>query len=72
MARAMSPKPDTRPVPLAPDPPHRPRPVPPVPGEDEASHATAQRLLRHAGRWSGNDLEERLAEVYATRSTVEW
>ena len=29
-------------------------------------------LLRHAGTWAGNDLEECLEEVYETRSPVEF
>jgi len=37
-------------------------------GEDEFS--TANSLLQYAGTWVGDDLEERLQEVYETRSQV--
>lgn len=30
--------------------------------------STAESLLQFAGTWAGDDLEERLKEVYATRS----
>jgi hypothetical protein len=30
--------------------------------------ASGRSVLRHAGTWAGNDLEERLKEVYANRS----
>ena len=34
--------------------------------------ASARSLLKYAGTWAGNDLEERLAEVYATRGEAEF
>jgi hypothetical protein len=30
--------------------------------------ASGRSILRHAGTWAGDDLEERLREVYANRS----
>ncbi|MBI3910546.1 MAG: hypothetical protein HY320_06370 [Armatimonadetes bacterium] len=32
--------------------------------------STARSLLRYAGTWEGNDLEERLEEVYANRTNT--
>jgi hypothetical protein len=34
--------------------------------------STARSVLKHAGTWEGDDLEERLAEVYATRSKAKF
>ncbi len=34
--------------------------------------STAHSILQHAGTWAGDDLQERLAEVYATRSKAEF
>ena len=34
--------------------------------------STARSLLKHAGTWEGDDLEERLAEVYSTRSKAKF
>ena len=36
-------------------------------GEKPRKHSTARDLLKHAGAWVGDDLQERLDEVYATR-----
>lgn len=38
---------------------------------EETPRSSARALLAHAGAWSGNDLEERLTEVYASRQPVE-
>ena len=35
-------------------------------------HSTARSLLKHAGTWLGNDLEERLREVHDTRSQAKF
>lgn len=43
-----------------------PEPYPGIPPEERPS--TAETLLKYAGTWVGDDLKERLAEVYATRS----
>ena len=34
--------------------------------------ASARSLLKYAGTWAGNDLEERLDEVYATRGEAKF
>ena len=34
----------------------------------EEHSSSARSLLKHAGSWVGNDLKDRLREVYATRS----
>ena len=34
--------------------------------------ASTRSLLKYAGTWAGNDLEERLDEVYATRGEAEF
>ena len=34
--------------------------------------STARSLLEHTGTWEGDDLEERLAEVYAARSKAKF
>lgn len=39
-----------------------------VPASPEPAWSTAGRLLRHAGKWVGDDLEECLDLVYRTRS----
>ena len=40
-------------------------------GDDPSTRvSTGKDLLRFAGIWEGDDLRERLAEVYATRSKV--
>lgn len=36
----------------------------------EKKCSTARNLLKFAGAWVGDDLDERLEEVYATRSKV--
>jgi len=37
-----------------------------------APHSSARLLLKYAGKWAGSDLEERLADVYATRGEAEF
>jgi hypothetical protein len=34
-------------------------------------YSTAGALLKHIGKWSGKDFEERLAEVYAVRGKAQ-
>jgi len=48
------------------DPPPAETPVEPV----DPDFSTARALLKHAGKWVGDDWEELLAEVYATRGTT--
>lgn len=36
-----------------------------------APRTRARSLLKHAATWAGDDLEERLQEVYATRGKVD-
>lgn len=45
-----------------------------LPGEQEnyVCRSSARSLLKHATGWAGNDLEERLSEVYETRGEVEF
>ena len=45
-----------------------------IPGEIQAiaSRSSARSLLKHAGKWAGNDLEKRMQEVYGTRGEVEF
>ena len=47
-----------------------------LPVEDEKPDAhrnsTARSLMKYAGTWVGDDLEERLREVYASRSQAEY
>lgn len=47
------------------------QPVPPAEQTPSADSSTAAALLKFVGTWVGDDLEERLAEVYATRSEAE-
>jgi hypothetical protein len=41
-----------------------------APESPQLGHSSARALLAHAGAWAGNDIEARLAEVYATRQPV--
>ena len=45
-------------------------PYPGVPPDERPS--TGASLLKYAGTWEGDDLEERLAEVYTTRSKAKF
>ena len=38
---------------------------------DKNGHTPANSILKYAGKWEGDDLEERLDEVYQSRSQVE-
>lgn len=38
----------------------------------ERKRSTAQSLLKYAGTWVGDDFDESLEEVYATRSKTEF
>ena len=44
-----------------------------VPGEMQtiAPRSSARSLLKHAGKWAGNDLEKSMKEVYWARGEVE-
>lgn len=42
-------------------------------GQSSATHSsTAKSLLKYAGKWQGDDLEQCLDHVYETRSTIEF
>jgi hypothetical protein len=41
------------------------------PSVETRRNSSAQSLLKYAGTWSGNDLVERLREVYETRGQAE-
>jgi len=45
-----------------------------IPGEIQPipPRSSARSLLKHAGKWAGNDLEKRMKEVYGTRGEVEF
>jgi hypothetical protein len=45
-----------------------------IPGEIQAipPRSSARSLLKHAGKWTGNDLEKCMKEVYASRGEVEF
>jgi hypothetical protein len=45
-----------------------------IPGEIQAipPRSSARSLLKHAGRWVGNDLEKCMKEVYETRGEIEF
>ena len=45
-----------------------------IPGEVQAipPRSSARSLLKHAGKWTGNDLEKCMEEVYAFRGEVEF
>jgi hypothetical protein len=45
-------------------------PYPGIPPEERPS--TARSLLKYAGTWVGDDLQERLREVYANRSKAKF
>ncbi len=45
-------------------------PFPNMPEEERPS--TGASLLQYAGTWTGDDLEQRLQEVYATRSKAQF
>jgi hypothetical protein len=47
-------------------------PLPPTESQTPPPFSSARSLLKHAGKWVGDDLEERLREVYATRSQIEF
>ena len=47
-------------------------PTEPEPSVETRRNSSAQSLLKYAGRWAGNDLEERLQEVYETRGQAEF
>jgi hypothetical protein len=38
----------------------------------ETHRSTARALLKHAGRWSGDDLDQCLRDVYASRAETEF
>ena len=39
--------------------------------QDTTRHSSARSLLKHAGKWTGDDLEDCLKEVYAVRGKIE-
>jgi len=39
--------------------------------ESVPRHSSARSLLKYAGKWAGDDLEECLKEVYAVRGKIE-
>ena len=39
---------------------------------EEYPHSTAGALLKHVGKWSGNDFEKCLEDMYAARGTAEF
>ena len=39
--------------------------------EDVPPHSSARSLLKYAGKWAGDDLEDCLKEVYAVRGRIE-
>jgi len=39
--------------------------------ENTPRHSSARSLLKYAGRWAGDDLEDCLREVYAVRGKIE-
>ena len=45
-----------------------------IPGEiqDIPPRSSARSLLKHAGKWTGNDLEKCMKEVYVSRGEVEF
>ena len=45
-----------------------------IPGEIQniPPRSSARSLLKHAGKWTGNDLEKCMEEVYASRGEVEF
>lgn len=45
-----------------------------IPGEIQANppRSSARSLLRHAGKWIGNDLEKCIKKVYEARGEVEF
>jgi hypothetical protein len=50
---------------VLPDTPELAEDEPPIP-------FSARGLLKYAGQWAGNDFEERLREVYATRAQADF
>ncbi len=45
-----------------------------IPGEIQTipPRSSARSLLKHAGRWAGDDLDKRMKEVYRSRGEVEF
>ena len=45
-----------------------------IPGETQAipPRSSARSLLKHAGKWAGNDLEKCIKKVYGARGEVEF
>ncbi|MEK7398750.1 MAG: hypothetical protein AAB116_17595 [Candidatus Poribacteria bacterium] len=39
--------------------------------ENAPRHSSARSLLKYAGKWAGDDLEDCLKEVYAVRGKIE-
>lgn len=44
----------------------------PADGNGKEGFSTASSLLKYAGTWVGDDFEERLKDVYATRSQAKF